>query len=73
MTTIISQCYWRKHYQEMGKCKAFEDERIPNEVFFNVHDHKQPFPGDNGIQFEPEKEGEVPILQSPSDPWPPSQ
>jgi len=71
MTTIISQCYWCEHNKEMGRCEVFGDADIPNDVFFNVHDHKQPFHGDHGIQFEPEKEGEVRILHNPKHSWPP--
>ncbi len=35
-------------------CKAFK-KRIPDEIYFNEHDHKTPFKGDNGIMFEAEK------------------
>ena len=69
MTVIISQCYWCKHYQDDGKCEAFGDKKIPHDIFFNMHDHKLPYKGDHGIQFEPEKEGEVPVIESPENPW----
>ncbi|WP_048183672.1 hypothetical protein [Methanosarcina siciliae] len=33
------------------KCDAFPD-RIPDEIWRGDNDHKKPFPGDHGIQFE---------------------
>jgi hypothetical protein len=68
MTTIISQCYWCKHYEQDTKWKAFGDKRIPNAVFLNDLDHKEPFEWDGGIQFEPKKPGEISILTSPEKP-----
>jgi len=35
-------------------CKAFPA-LIPDKIWLGDNDHKKPFPGDNGIQFEPEK------------------
>lgn len=51
----ISQCFFCKHYQkwvEPGhyRCDAFEI--IPREILFNDVSHKEPYPGDNGIQYE---------------------
>lgn len=36
------------------QCKAFA--RIPDEIWNGEHDHHTPFPGDNGIQFEPKSD-----------------
>jgi hypothetical protein len=38
-------------------CKAFPgDYAIPREIWVGKHDHKNPYPGDNGIQFEEREE-----------------
>lgn len=60
MSTIIPQCFDCRHFDEdwaIGtdspyyKCRAFE--KIPDKILLNEHDHKEPYPGDNGIRFEP--------------------
>jgi hypothetical protein len=33
-------------------CTAFPD-GIPEEIISNEADHREPFPGDNGIMYEP--------------------
>jgi len=50
---IVSQCekcVWIR--QTESRCAAFPD-GIPPEIRLNKHDHKKPYKGDNGIQFEP--------------------
>ena len=47
----ISQCFHCAHLLGNKKCAAFDDE-IPMEIRTNEHDHRKPFPGDNGIRFE---------------------
>ena len=59
------QCRWCKHVQPStreypdtpGKflltCDAFPD-GVPSVIQLNRHDHRSPYPGDNGILFEPD-------------------
>lgn len=53
-----SQCHACRHFRgrrsfdEPFTCDAFES-GIPDEVFSNKRDHRQPIEGDNGIQWEP--------------------
>jgi len=47
----IPQCYGCRHYLKDELCSAFPA-GIPLTILYNHHDHRQPYPGDNGIQFE---------------------
>lgn len=47
-------CNHCKHYRLFAKCDAFP-ERIPSELL-KRREHDTPFPGDNGIRFEPKEE-----------------
>ncbi len=47
-------CTFCKNYQDDYRCRAFV--KIPDVIWFGENDHRQPFPGDHGIQFEPIKE-----------------
>lgn len=46
-------CTYCKHILSIGsrKCKAFKD-KIPDKIWSGENDHKKPYPGDHGIQFE---------------------
>ena len=57
-----TRCMRCKHYiiptkDYIPKCKAFP-KRIPKEIFSEEFDHTKPYPGDNGIQFEPSADEE---------------
>ena len=48
-------CHKCKHLHEDSiSCDAFPDV-IPSDINNNVFDHRKPFPGDNGIMFEPKE------------------
>ena len=49
------QCLECKHYTGVNQCDAYPL-GIPQIIFIGEHDHKEPYPGDKGIQFEPIKE-----------------
>jgi len=46
-------CHWCRHYNEfpMPGCKAFP-RGIPLEILMGEVDHFEPYPDDQGIQFE---------------------
>jgi hypothetical protein len=37
----------------VGRCTAFGDAPIPSPIWNNGADHRQPYDGDNGVQFQP--------------------
>ena len=49
---VLSQCNFCKHRGIRANCTAFP-ERIPKAIRTNQHDHRKPYPSDNGIRFEP--------------------
>lgn len=50
----ISQCAACAHWLGNKRCDAFP-EGIPDIILDNEHDHKTPYPGDDGIRFEQRK------------------
>jgi len=50
--TISTQCLECKHYIAFSTCEAYPD-KIPQEIFDGTVEHTEPYPGDNGIMFEP--------------------
>jgi len=55
MTPLCLNC---KKYKESLICEAFH-EGIPSEILNGDHDHRKPYPGDNGILFEPIANGAI--------------
>jgi len=49
-------CTFCRHGKGKRKCAAFSE--IPLEIWEGRNDHTEPYPGDNGIQFEPVKDEE---------------
>ena len=55
------QCPTCKHYRLNQQCSAFPD-GIPMPIILGQHDHAQPWPGDNGVRWEPSvDEGDLPV------------
>lgn len=47
----ISQCVWCHHRSDGGRtCRAFP-KGIPEAIARNMHDHRYPYDGDNGVRF----------------------
>ena len=48
---MYSQCLLCKHHFGGDTCKAFQD-KIPDIILENKHDHRKPYSKDGGIQFD---------------------
>ncbi len=46
-------CAYCKHATGFRQCSAFGEKPIPLAIWNGENDHRSPFPGDNGIRFEP--------------------
>ena len=58
MTLPIVQCASCQHFHRDRRdgtfCDAFPDgDGIPQAIIIGDHDHREPYPGDHGIRFEP--------------------
>ena len=52
-------CIVCKHLEKGKlKCKAFPD-KVPENIIWGRSLHTEPYPGDNGIQFEPRSEEDL--------------
>ena len=51
----IPLCFGCVHFHGVNKypfsCEVFDE--IPQAILNSEHDHREPYPGDNGIRFEP--------------------
>ena len=53
----VPMCFNCRHYAAFEACVAYPD-GIPVKIIMSEHDHHEPYPGDNGIRFEPIKESD---------------
>lgn len=52
-------CIFCKHLCDGAtRCTAFP-EGIPDDILFGIHDHRNPYEGDNGVLFELKPGGEA--------------
>lgn len=63
------QCRRCKHFEGglTPRCRAFP-EGIPGRIYLNKHDHREPYPNDQGIRWEPREPGIVHPLDDPATP-----
>jgi hypothetical protein len=59
---LCNECrYWHRENFEGFTCDAFPG-GVPEAIIRSEHDHREPYPGDNGIRYEP--------VNGPSSPTP---
>ena len=61
MTSCV-QCVTCRHYRPGMTCDAFPI-GIPSVILTGERDHRQPFPGDKGIRWEPAEGVDPDILE----------
>ena len=53
---FVTQCQTCRHFNQWSRkkprCTAYQD-LIPLKIFYGKHDHHYPYPGDEGILYEP--------------------
>jgi hypothetical protein len=60
MIILPEQCDRCKHDHGKRRCDAFPGfPGIPQEIYDMEFDHRNPYPGDNGIRWEPKEEGVI--------------
>ena len=53
---LCNRClHFHRNAKRSVTCDAFPV-RIPDDILGNIHDHHKPYPGDHGIQYEPDPE-----------------
>ncbi len=56
----VMQCAYCAHFLGGERCAAFR-EGIPEEIYRGEFDHRRPYPGDDGVRWQPASEGAAEI------------